>query len=109
LENCVIFVVIFGVLALYFFSTFNLFRALYKKKKEEQVLTIKEKKDLENKINIYEKQLQSALEAIKDTEELLEKARDEIQRLKIRNSELRHRNELLQRRVDELYSSIGII
>jgi len=109
LENCVFFIVIFGVLALYFFSSFNIYRALYKKKAQEQTFTIEEKKNLEKQIQSYEKQLQASLETINDTEELLEKTRDEVQKLKVKNSELRHRNELLQRRVDELYSSIGII
>ena len=109
MENCTLFIVIFGVLALYFFSSYNVYKALYKKKKEEHIFSIEEKKDLEKKIASYEKQLQASLETISDTEELLERAREEIQKLKMRNSELRHRNELLQRRVDELYSSIGII
>ena len=109
MDNCSLFVVVFGVLALYFFSSYNVYRALYKKKKDEQALTIEEKEDLEKQIANYEKQLQAALETITDTEELLEKTREEVQKLKVRNSELRDRNELLQKRVDELYSSIGII
>ncbi|MBI3874034.1 MAG: hypothetical protein HY307_03400 [Arcobacter sp.] len=54
-------------------------------------------------------QLQDALQTIKDLDERLTKARDEVQQEKQRRSELRHRNEMLQKRVDELYSSVGMI
>ena len=56
-----------------------------------------------------EKSFNDALDTINQTDESLKKAREEIQRLKLANSDLKHRNELLQKRVDELYSSVGII
>jgi hypothetical protein len=54
-------------------------------------------------------QLQDALETIRHTDEKLTKAREEIQKEKLKRNELKHRNELLQKRVDELYSSVGMI
>jgi hypothetical protein len=49
------------------------------------------------------------LQTIKDLDDRLAKARDEIQQEKQKRNEFRHRNELLQKRVDELYSSVGMI
>ena len=108
MENMLL-VTIFGVLALYFYGSMNVYKSMYRK--------IKEEKDLLNNLNVsrdkdikkYEAQLQEAIETIRYTDEKLAKAREEIQKEKLKRNELKHRNELLQKRVDELYSSVGII
>jgi len=108
LDN-VLLVAIFGILALYFFSTMTVYKSMYKKIKEEKDLANVAKDSRDKEIIKYENRLKSAIETIKDTEDNLTKARDEIQKLKQINSEVKRRNELLQERVDELYSSVGMI
>jgi len=108
LDN-VLLVSIFGILALYFYSTMSVYKSMYKKIKEEKDLANIAKDNRDAEIVKYENRLKSAIEAIKDTENSLAKARDEIQKLKQQNSELKRRNDLLQERVDELYSSVGMI
>ena len=105
----VLLVAIFGILALYFFSTMTVYKSMYKKIKEEKDLANVAKDSRDKEIIKYENRLKSAIETIKDTEDNLTKARDEIQKLKQINSEVKRRNELLQERVDELYSSVGMI
>jgi len=108
LDN-VLLVAIFGILALYFFSTMTVYKSMYKKIKEEKDLANIAKDSRDQEITKYENRLKSAIETIKDTEESLTKSRDEIQKLKQMNSEVKRRNDLLQERVDELYSSVGMI
>jgi len=108
LDN-VLLVAIFGILALYFFSTMTVYKSMYKKIKEEKDLANVAKDSRDKEITKYENRLKSAIETIKDTEDNLTKARDEIQKLKQVNSEVKRRNDLLQERVDELYSSVGMI
>ena len=105
----VLLVAIFGILALYFFSTMTVYKSMYKKIKEEKDLANIAKDSRDQEITKYENRLKSAIETIKDTEESLTKSRDEIQKLKQMNSEVKRRNDLLQERVDELYSSVGMI
>ena len=100
---------IFGVLALYYYSSMSVYKSMYRKIKEEKEMIdtsnstrIKEIKRLENSFN-------DALETIKDSDATLTKVREEVQRIKLQNNELKHRNDLLQQRVDELYSSVGMI
>jgi len=100
---------IFGVLALYYYSSMSVYKSMYRKIKEEKEMIddsnntrIKEIKRLENSFN-------DALETIKESDNTLTKAREEVQRVKLQNNELKHRNDLLQQRVDELYSSVGMI
>jgi len=108
LDN-ILLVAIFGILALYFFSTMTVYKSMYKKIKEEKILANMAKDNRDKEIIKYENRLKSAIETIKDTETNLTKVRDETQKLKQFNSDLRRRNELLQERVDELYSSVGMI
>ena len=82
---------------------------MYKKIKDEKFLAIQAKDTRDKEIIKYENRLKSAIETIKDTEESLTKVRDETQKLKQINADLKRRNELLQERVDELYSSVGMI
>ena len=105
----ILLIAIFGVLSLYFFSTMTVYKSMYKKIKNEKELAEKAKDTRDNEITKYEGRLKSAIETIKDTEESLTKVRDETQKLKHMNADLKRRNELLQQRVDELYSSVGMI
>lgn len=82
---------------------------MYRKIKEEKELSEYKNDSRDREIKKYESQLQDSLQTIKDLDERLTKAREEVQKEKQKRNELRHRNELLQKRVDELYSSVGII
>jgi peptidoglycan hydrolase CwlO-like protein len=102
-------ITIFGVLALYFFSSTSVYKSMYKKIKHEKDSTLDAKNTRDKEIVKYENRLKNAILTIKDTEESLTKSRDEVQKLRQTNSDLKRRNELLQERVDELYSSVGMI
>jgi TolA-binding protein len=102
-------ILIFAILALYFFSSTSVYKSLYKKIKLEKDSTNDVKNSREKEIEKYEKRLKNAILTIQDTEVLLNKSRDEVQKLRHSNSELKRRNDLLQERVDELYSSVGMI
>lgn len=108
MENMLL-VTIFGVLALYFYGSMNVYKSMYRKIKEEKEITDDVNTSRDKDIRKYEMQLQDALETIRHTDEKLSKAREEIQKEKLKRNELKHRNELLQKRVDELYSSVGMI
>ena len=82
---------------------------MYNKIKEEKELAENMNVSRDKDVKKYENQLQDALQTIKDLDLRLTKPREEIQKEKQKSNELRHRNELLQRRVDELYSSVGMI
>ena len=105
----ILLVSIFGILALYFFSNMSVYKSLYNKIKLEKDSTLDAKKIRDKEIIKYENRLKSAIVTIKETEESLNKARDEVQKNKQLNNDLKKRNDLLQIRVDELYSSIGMI
>mgnify|MGYP000072481540 CR=1 FL=1 len=102
-------VAIFGVLALYFFGSMNVYKSMYRKIKEEKELALIVTDNKDKDIKKYEAQLQDALETIRNLDSKLSRARDDIQKEKLQKNELKHRNELLQKRVDELYSSVGMI
>jgi peptidoglycan hydrolase CwlO-like protein len=105
----ILLVSIFGVLALYFFGSMNVYKSMYRKIKEEKELALVITDNKDKDIKKYEAQLQDALETIKSLDSKLSRARDDIQKEKLQKNELKHRNELLQKRVDELYSSVGMI
>lgn len=100
---------IFGVLALYFYSSASTYKTLYRKTVEEKELVEEKIKNLEKLKEKYEKQVQYSLDTINDSQESLKSTREDYQELKLENSELEHRNKLLQQRVDELYASVGNI
>lgn len=108
MEN-ILLISIFGVLSLYFYGSMNIYKSMYKKIREEKEiaddLTVSRDKDIKK----YELQLRDALETIRSNDEKLSYLREEIQKEKVKKNELKHRNELLQKKVDELYSSVGII
>ncbi len=100
---------ILGVLALYFFSSMNIYKAMYRRIAEEKEIAQNTVTSLEALIGKYEGQIQTSIDAIGDSHDSLQIAREDLQKVKIINNELEHRNKLLQERVDELYASVGSI
>ena len=100
---------IFGVLALYYYSSMSVYKSLYRKIKEEKEMIDTSNNTRVDEIKKLESNFNDALETIKDSDTSLTKAREEVQRIKLQNNDLKHRNDLLQQRVDELYSSVGMI
>ena len=100
---------ILGVLALYFYSSMNVYKALYRRVGEEKEISEKTIRSLEALITKYEGQIQSSVSTIGDSQDSLQLAREDLQRIKLLNNDLEHRNQLLQERVDELYASVGAV
>lgn len=100
---------ILGVLAIYFYSSMNVYKSLYRKITEEKVMVEEKNTNLENLKEKFERQVKFSLETIEDSQDSLKSTREDLQDLKLQNSELEHRNRLLQERINELYASIGTI
>ena len=100
---------VFGVLALYFYSSSSTYKSLYRKISEEKELVEEKNRNLIKLKDKSEKQIQFSLATIGDSQESLKSTRSDFQELKIKNTELENRNKLLQERVDELYTSVGTI
>jgi len=100
---------VFGVLALYFYSSSATYKSLYRKISEEKELIEDKNENLEKLKDKLEKQIQMSLATIGDSQESLTNSREMYQELKLQNVELEHRNKLLQEKVDELYASVGNI
>lgn len=100
---------VLGVLAIYFYSSMNVYKSLYRKITEEKVMVEEKNTNLENLKEKFERQVKFSLETIEDSQESLKSTREDLQDLKLQNSELEHRNRLLQERINELYASIGTI
>jgi dsDNA-specific endonuclease/ATPase MutS2 len=100
---------IFGVLALYFFSSMNIYKSMNIRMAEEKQISDNAISSLESTVKKYEYQVKVSIETITDSQESLEATRDELQKFKISNSELEHKNKQLEARVEELYTSIGSI
>ena len=105
----ILLVSIFGVLTLYYYSSMNVYKSMYRKIKEEKEITEHAHTSGTIELKKLERSFNDALETIKDKDDSLTKVREDIQRIRLQNSDLKHRNELLQKRVDELYSSVGMI
>lgn len=102
-------VAILGVLTIYFYSSMNVYKSLYKKITEEKEMEKEKVKNLEKLKEKFERQVKYSLETINDSQESLKSTRDDYQRLKLDNTELDHRNKLLQERINELYASVGTL
>ena len=100
---------ILGVLTIYFYSSMNVYKSLYRKITEEKEMEIEKVKNLEKLKAKFEKQVQYSLDTINDSQDSLKSTREDFQALKLENTELEHRNKLLQERINELYSSVGTI
>ena len=100
---------IFGVLALYFYSSSSTYKSLYRKITEEKELVEEKNANLEKLKEKYERQVQFSLATINDSQDSLKTTREDFQELKLKNNELENRNKLLQERINELYTSVGTI
>lgn len=100
---------ILGVLTLYFYSSMNVYKSLYRKVTEEKEMSEEKNRNLEQLKEKFERQVQFSLETIGDSQESLKMSRESYQELKLLNTELDHKNKLLQERINELYANVGRI
>jgi len=100
---------VLGVLAIYFYSSMNVYKSLYQKITEEKVMVEEKNNNLEKLKEKFEKQVKFSLETIDDSQDSLKSTREDLQALKLENTELDHRNKLLQGRINELYASVGTL
>lgn len=100
---------VLGVLTVYFYSSMNVYKSLYRKITEEKAMVEEKNDNLEKLKEKFERQVKFSLETIDDSQSSLKKTREDLQALKLQNSELDHRNKLLQERINELYASVGSI
>lgn len=100
---------VLGVLAIYFYSSMNVYKSLYRKITEEKILVEEKNSNLESLKEKFERQVKFSLSTIEDSQDSLKSTREDLQNLKLQNSELEHRNRLLQERINELYASVGTL
>ena len=100
---------ILGVLTVYFYSSMNVYKSLYRKITEEKVLVEEKNSNLESLKEKFERQVKFSLDTIEDSQDSLKSTRDDLQNLKLQNTELEHRNRLLEDRINELYASVGTL
>lgn len=98
---------IIGILLLYFFSSTNVYKSLYRKVNEEKTIVEEENKKLQGIIDRYEKQVKVSTGTLKNNQETLQVARDDLQKLRLENTELKHEVESLQKRTEELYAQVN--
>ena len=100
---------VLGVLAIYFYSSMNVYKSLYRKITEEKELIEERNGNLETLKEKFERQVKFSLETIEDSQDSLKSSREDYQDIKLQNTELEHRNRLLQERINELYASVSTI
>jgi len=100
---------ILGVLTIYFYSSMNVYKSLYRKITEEKEMVEEKNNNLEKLKEKFERQVKFSLETIEDSQDSLKSTREDLQDLKLQNTELDHRNKLLQERINELYASVGTL
>ena len=100
-------VVILGVLLLYFFSSTNVYKSLYRKVNEEKNILDEEMQKLNNVIERYEKQVKISGGALKNNQDNLQVARDDLQQLRLENMNLKHKIDDLEKRNEELYAQVN--
>jgi len=100
---------VLGVLAIYFYSSMNVYKSLYRKITEEKLLVEEKNSNLESLKEKFERQVKFSLDTIEDSQDSLKSTREDLQNLKLQNSELEHRNRLLEERINELYASVGTL
>lgn len=106
MENFLLLTII-GILLLYFFSSTNVYKSLYKKVNEEKGLNEDEIKKLESLLTRYEKQVKLSAGALKKNQENLEVARTDLQDLRLENIDLKHKIDILETRNEELYAQVN--
>lgn len=106
MENFLL-ITIIGILLLYFFSSTNVYKSLYKKVNEEKNLLDDEVGRLKELIDKYEKQVKINAGALKGSQENLDIARNDLQELRLENMDLKHKLEQLEKRNEELYAQVN--
>lgn len=102
-------VAVFGILALYFFSSATVYKSLYKKVNEEKMIIESKQDEIEKMIERYDIQVKGSVKAMNSVQESLDVARADLQEARIEIADLRHKNGLLQARNDELYAQVNAI
>ncbi|MGB6327607.1 MAG: hypothetical protein WBF48_01660 [Halarcobacter sp.] len=100
-------ITIIGILLLYFFSSTNVYKSLYRKVNEEKNIIEEENKKLQSIIEKYEKQVKVSTGTLKNNQETLQVARNDLQKLRLENTELKHNVENLENRTEELYAQVN--
>ncbi|MCB9097487.1 MAG: hypothetical protein H6630_07750 [Arcobacter sp.] len=106
MENFIL-IAVLGVLLLYFFSSANVYRSLYKKVNEEKNIIQEDLAKLESLIDRYEKQVKISANTLKNNQGNLQVARDDLQELRLENMNLKNRLDELERRNEELYAQVN--
>jgi len=106
LENFIL-IAVLGVLLLYFFSSANVYKSLYKKVNEEKNIIQEDMAKLETLIDRYEKQVKISSNTLKNNQGNLQVARDDLQELRLENMNLKNRLDELERRNEELYAQVN--
>jgi len=100
---------ILGILLLYFISSANVYRSMYKKMNEEKSIIEEDMVKLESLIERYEKQVKIGTNTLKTNQENLQVARDDLQALRLENINLRNKINDLQKRNEELFAQVNAI
>lgn len=100
---------ILGILLLYFISSANVYRSMYKKMNEEKNIIEEDMVKLESLIERYEKQVKIGTNTLKTNQENLQVARDDLQALRLENINLRNKINDLQKRNEELFAQVNAI
>lgn len=100
---------ILGILLLYFISSANVYRSMYKKMYEEKSIIEEDMVKLESLIERYEKQVKIGTNTLKTNQENLQVARDDLQALRLENINLKNKINDLQKRNEELFAQVNAI
>lgn len=100
---------ILGILLLYFISSANVYRSMYKKMNEEKTIVEEDMVKLEALIERYEKQVKIGTNTLKNNQENLQVARDDLQALRLENINLKNKINDLQKRNEELFAQVNAI
>jgi len=92
---------------MYFFSSTNVYKSLYRKVNEEKNMVQGDNDNLKDLVNKYDKQIKGSVKAIGVSQDNLQVARDDLQALRLENSELKHKVEILEARTEELYAQVS--
>lgn len=98
---------IIGILLLYFFSSSNVYKSLYRKVNEEKNILNEEIEKLQKIVDRYEGQMKVNTNTLKDSHDNLQVARDDLQQLRLENISLKHRLDDLEKRNEELYAQVN--
>ncbi|AXX95988.1 MULTISPECIES: hypothetical protein [Arcobacter] len=106
MENFLL-IAVLGVLLLYFFSSANVYKSLYRKLNEEKNIIEEDMAKLESLIERYEKQVKISANTLKNNQGNLQVARDDLQELRLENMNLKNRVDDLEKRNEELYAQVN--